>query len=114
LEGSGYLSGNAPICTAVLKHLDRLIGIHKLSPFRLGKAFLDLGSEVRTIGQHPILIPKLLANEIKGLVEYFFRAHAGPGSTIEHFLLFGFDFEDHGALQWAEGSYGLDYTGYRG
>jgi len=44
LERSGHRSGNAPICPAVLQHLDRLIGIHKLSPFRLGKAFLNLGS----------------------------------------------------------------------
>jgi hypothetical protein len=114
LEGGGHLSGNAPICPAVLQHFDRLIGIHKVSPFRLGKALFDLGSEIRTIGKHPILIPKLFTNKVKGLVEHFFRAHAGPGSPIKHFLLFGFDFEDHGALQGTESSYGQDYTGYHG
>jgi hypothetical protein len=41
----GHFSGNSTYRPAVLKNADSLIGIHKLSPFRLRKALGDLDSK---------------------------------------------------------------------
>jgi hypothetical protein len=95
LKGKGHFSGNSPLGAALLKDADSFLAIHEFSPLGLREAFRDLRGNGFLIGQHPVIIPKLLANHGKGLIEDLFRAHAGPGGPIEHLFLSGFEFEDH-------------------
>jgi len=89
----------ASICPALFENLTNLLGIHKLAALGLRKPPFDLCGNSLTIGQHPILI--LLLNDGEGLIEHFFRAHAGTRSLIKYLLLLGFEFEDHRALHYA-------------
>ena len=81
--------------------MNSLLGIHKFASLGLPETHLDLSGNGFFVGQHPVLITILLLKNSKGLIEHLFRAHAGPSSMIEHLLLCGFEFEDHGALQFA-------------
>jgi hypothetical protein len=95
LKRGAHLSGNAPFCPAGLEDLNGLRGIHKLASFSLREALFDLSGKSIFVRQYPILIPMLILNDGKGLIEHLFRAHAGTNSLIEHLLLLGFELDEH-------------------